>query len=173
KLIWAAGITGNKLKGLQEDALTYGNRIKVDNNHKIQGLENVYAIGDIAYMENEQYEYGHPQVAQVAIQQARNLAKNFKQKPKGKTLSTFEYKDKGSMATIGRNKAVVDLPSFSFNGNLAWFAWLAVHLFAIIGVKNKIFIFLNWLWNYLMYNQSLRLIIRPYSKKTKKELESS
>jgi len=176
KLIWAAGITGNKLKGIQDDALTYGNRLKVDAHHQVQGLENVYAVGDIAFMENEQYEYGHPQVAQVAIQQAKNLARNFKQQLRGKELSAFKYKDKGSMATIGRNKAVVDLPGFSFNGNLAWFAWLAVHLFAIIGVKNKIFIFLNWLWNYVMYNQSLRLIIRPYSKKeqvVKKEVESS
>lgn len=164
KLIWAAGIIGNKLQGISEDLLVNGNRIKVDSYNRIETLEDVYAIGDIAFMESEEYEYGHPQVAQVAIQQATNLAKNFQRLARQKEWKAFKYKDKGSMATIGRNKAVVDLPSFSFNGSLAWFAWLAVHLFAIIGAKNKLFIFINWVWNYVMYNQSLRLIIRPYVK---------
>ncbi|MEM0994728.1 MAG: NAD(P)/FAD-dependent oxidoreductase [Bacteroidota bacterium] len=164
KLIWAAGIIGNKLQGVPEDLLVRGNRIRVNAYNQVEGMEDVFAVGDIAYMENDEYEYGHPQVAQTAIQQGKNLAKNFKRMLKGQELQAFEYFDKGTMATIGRHKAVVDLPKFSFNGSLAWFAWLAVHLFAIIGVKNKLFIFFNWLWSYLMYNQSLRLIIRPYTK---------
>ncbi|MEM9886638.1 MAG: NAD(P)/FAD-dependent oxidoreductase [Bacteroidota bacterium] len=164
KLIWAAGIIGNKLPGVPEEVIEGGNRIRVNAYNQVEGFEDIFAIGDIAYMQSEAYEYGHPQVAQTAIQQGKNLAKNFKRMLKNQELKKFEYKDKGSMATIGRHKAVVDLPQFSFNGSLAWFAWLAVHLFAIIGVKNKIFILFNWLWNYLMYNQSLRLIIKPYSK---------
>lgn len=164
KLIWAAGIIGNKLKGLPESSLTYGNRLKVNRFNQIEGLENIYAIGDIAYMETPKYEEGHPQVAQVAIQQAKQMANNLKAVNKGKAMKPFEYKDKGSMATIGRNKAVVDLPNASFQGVFAWYVWLAVHLFAIIGTKNKVFIFLNWVWNYITYDQSLRLIIRPFSR---------
>ena len=161
KVIWAAGITGNTLKGLPEESLTWGNRIKVNRFNQVEGYENIFAIGDIAYMEEGEYKEGHPQVAQVAIQQAKNLAENFKRLQKDKSFHPFEYKDLGSMATIGRNKAVVDLPKIRFQGFFAWIVWLIVHLFALIGVKNKIFVFINWIWNYFTYDQSLRLIIKP------------
>ena len=111
-------------------------------------------------MENVAYPKGHPQVAQVAIQQGKNLAKNLKRIQKGKSLLDFRYRDLGSMATIGRNRAVVDLPRFKFQGFFAWVVWLIVHLFSLIGVKNRLFVFLNWIWNYFTYDQSLRLIIR-------------
>ena len=161
KVIWAAGITANRLKGLPDDCLTYGNRLKVDRFNRVEGYDNIYAIGDLAYMTEEAYPEGHPQVAQVAIQQAKNLGHNFKARLKKQTLNPFSYKDLGSMATIGRNRAVVDLPRWKFQGAFAWVVWLAVHLFSLLGVKNKIFVFLNWLWNYITYDQSLRLIIKP------------
>ena len=161
KLIWAAGITGNKLKGMPDASLTHGNRIKVNRFNQVEGIEDVYAIGDIAYMEEEAYPQGHPQVAQVAMQQAVCLADNLSNLHRGRELTPFSYKDLGSMATIGRNRAVADLPGFKFQGAFAWLIWLFVHLFQILGVKNKVFIFLNWVWNYVTYDQSLRLIIRP------------
>ncbi len=161
KVIWAAGVTGARIKGLPENALTRGNRIRVNRFSQVEGLKDIYAIGDIAYMEEEVYPHGHPQVAQVAMQQAIRLAKNFSNLHRGKDLLPFSYKDLGSMATIGRNRAVVDLPNWKFQGAFAWLVWLFVHLFQILGVKNKVFIFLNWVWNYVTYDQSLRLIIRP------------
>lgn len=164
KVIWAAGIIGNTLKGLPDGTLTYGNRLNVNRFNQVKGVTNVFAIGDIAYMEEEEYPKGHPQVAQVAIQQAKQLSENFKNKLKGKEFEKFYYKDLGSMATIGRNRAVVDLPRFKFKGFFAWIVWLIVHLFSLIGVKNKIFVFLNWVWNYFTYDQSLRLIIKPKIK---------
>ncbi|MEL6925005.1 MAG: NAD(P)/FAD-dependent oxidoreductase [Bacteroidota bacterium] len=163
KVIWAAGITGNKLEGIPKESLTWGDRLKVDAHHRVAGMEDVYAIGDIAYMEEEDFPQGHPQVAQVAIQQAKNLARNFKNKKHKKPAQAFHYNDLGSMATIGRNRAVVDLPRFKFQGFFAWVIWLVVHLFALIGVKNKLFVFINWIWNYFTYDQSLRLIIRTKS----------
>ncbi len=161
KVIWAAGVAGSKLRGVPEASLARGNRIKVNRFSQVEGLENVYAIGDIAYMEEEAYPHGHPQVAQAAIQQAGRLAENFSRLHRGQALLPFSYKDLGSMATIGRNRAVVDLPRIKFQGAFAWLVWLFVHLFQILGVKNKVFIFLNWVWNYVTYDQSLRLIIRP------------
>ena len=162
KVVWAAGITANTLKGLPEDSATYGNRLKVDRFHKVEGTDNIYAVGDVAYMLEEDYPHGHPQVAQVALQQAKNLAANFKRILRGKEPEPFAYHDKGSMATVGRHKAVVDLPGWKFQGFFAWIVWLVVHLFQLIGVKNKIFVFFNWVWNYFTYDQSLRLLIRPY-----------
>ncbi len=170
KVIWAAGIKANGIDGLPQDCYTYGNRIKVDSYNKIENLSDVYAIGDVCYMETEQAPQGHPQVAQVAIQQGDNLAANFKRKLKNITLESFVYKDLGSMATIGRNKAVVDLPRFKFQGFFAWMVWLIVHLLAIIGAKNKLFIFLNWVWNYITYDQSLRLIIKPSGKRRQEKI---
>lgn len=160
KVIWAAGITGSLIPGLPEATVTYGNRLKVDHYNQVEGVENIYAVGDIAYMETENYPEGHPQVAQVAIQQAKNLAKNFRLKLAGKEVTPFSYRDLGSMATIGRRLAVVDLPNWKFQGTFAWFVWLFVHLFAILGSRNKIVVFINWVWNYIFYDQSLRLIIR-------------
>ncbi|MDF1697467.1 MAG: NAD(P)/FAD-dependent oxidoreductase [Saprospiraceae bacterium] len=161
KVIWAAGITCRTIEGLRSDCYCRGNRIAVDRSHLIKGYKNVYALGDLAFMEEEKYPNGHPQVAQVAIQQARNLAKILK----GKSESPFSYKDLGSMATIGRNKAVVDLPSFSFTGFFAWIMWLIVHLASLIGVRNRFLVLFNWMWNYVTYDQSLRLIIRTKNRK--------
>lgn len=161
KVIWAAGINGDPLDGIPEEVITFGNRLLVDRYGAVKGLTNIYAIGDIAYMIEDDYPQGHPQVAQVAIQQAKHLGKNFKRQAKGKDRRPFSYQDKGSMATIGRNKAVVDLPSFRFQGAFAWLIWLFVHLFQLLGVRNRIIVFLNWVWNYFTYDQSLRLIIRP------------
>jgi len=166
KVIWAAGITANKLRGIPESVVTYGNRLQVDAYNCVKGLENVFAIGDVAYQEEAEFEEGHPQVAQVAIQHARHLAKNLKRLQKQQELQPFHYHDKGSMATIGRNRAVVDLARSKFQGAFAWIIWLVVHLFALIGARNKIIVFLNWVWNYITYDQSLRLIIRPYRQPT-------
>jgi len=124
KVIWAAGITSNEVKGLPVEIFTYGNRMKVNRYNQVEGFENLFAVGDIAYMEEEKYPKGHPQVAQVAIQQAKRLAKNLKNKSKGKSFDEFYYKDLGSMATIGRNRAVVDLPRWKFKGFFAWVVWL-------------------------------------------------
>jgi len=167
KVIWAAGINGNTLEGIPKETLTYGNRLLVDRYGAVEGLDHIYAIGDIAYMTENDYPQGHPQVAQVAIQQAKHLAKNFKRQAGGKERRVFSYQDKGSMATIGRNKAVVDLPSLRFQGAFAWLIWLFVHLFQLLGVRNRIVVFLNWVWNYFTYDQSLRLIIRPKSNNEK------
>jgi NADH dehydrogenase len=167
KVIWAAGIRGNSIPGLPESAITYGNRLAVDRHSRVQGTDHIYAIGDIAYMEEEAFPKGHPQVAQVALQQGQHLASNFKRQLKQQEWEPFSYKDKGSMATVGRNRAVVDLPAFSFHGFLAWVVWLMVHLFSILGTKNKVFVFLNWVWNYLSYDQSLRLIIKAQGKEKK------
>jgi NADH dehydrogenase len=167
KVIWAAGIIGNKMKGLPDDCRCWGNRFRVNRLNQIQTFDNIYAIGDICYMEEPDYPKGHPQVAQVAIQQGKNLAKNFKLMEKEKSLKEFSYNDLGSMATIGRHLAVVDLPRWKMNGLFAWFIWLFVHLFQLMGVKNRLFVFINWVWNYVTYDQSLRLIIKPKVPKNK------
>lgn len=163
KVIWAAGITGNTLSGIPEDVIVQGGRIAVNRQHVVRKMEDIYAIGDIAYMTTDKYPEGHPQVAQTAIQQSNNLANNL---IKGQS-NPFEYKDLGSMATIGRNKAVADLPKFHFSGLLAWLLWLFVHLTSLIGFRNKVFVLINWLWNYLTYDQSLRVIIRTGSQSKK------
>lgn len=165
KVIWAAGVRGTPIPGLPEDSITYGNRLAVDREHRVKGFDNVYALGDVAYMEEPDFPQGHPQVAQVAIQMGKNLALNFKNRIKKRPAVPFSYDDKGSMATVGRAKAVVDLPSLKFGGFFAWIIWLFVHLFAILGTRNKLIVFINWLINYVNYNQSLRLIIRPRQKK--------
>lgn len=165
KVIWAAGITGNTIAGLPQTAVTRGNRLKVNGFNQIDGTESIFAVGDIALdTSSEAWPNGHPQVAQVAIQQAELLAKNLVRLEKGQAPENFRYRDLGSMATVGRHRAVVDLPFLKFQGMLAWFAWLFVHLFAILGMKNKVFIFINWVWNYLTYDQSLRLVIKPWRR---------
>jgi len=161
KLIWTAGIIGNKMPGIPEEALCWGKRIRVNQLNEVEGLKDVFAIGDICYMEEEAFPKGHPQVAQVAIQQGVNLAKNFKNQLKNKEWNKFKYNDLGSMATIGRNRAVVDLPNWKMNGAFAWFIWLFVHLFQLLGVRNRVIVFINWVWNYITYDQSLRLLIKP------------
>jgi NADH dehydrogenase len=163
-LVWAAGITGNRISGIPDNVYKGGNRIKVDRYNRVEGFENLFAIGDIASMSEPDFQSGHPQMAQPAIQQATLLAKNlraFEQKLKPRE---FHYTNKGSMATIGRNLAVVDLPFLKFQGFFAWLTWMFVHLMAIVGVKNRLLIFINWFWNYVTYDQSLRLIIKPFKK---------
>ena len=163
-LVWAAGIIGNKLEGLNERVIGRGNRILVDRFNKVNEYQNIYAIGDVAYMTEEAYPQGHPQVAQVAIQQGDLLAKNFEAMDKHKPLKEFVYKDLGSMATIGRNKAVADLGKIKFQGFFAWVVWMFVHLMSIVGVKNRVLIFINWAWNYITFDQSLRLILKAKTK---------
>ncbi|MEO0733639.1 MAG: NAD(P)/FAD-dependent oxidoreductase, partial [Bacteroidota bacterium] len=138
----------------------------VDRFHRIKDAKDIYAVGDVAYMEEPDFPQGHPQVAQVAIQMGDNLAKNFVRKLKKQDPVPFAYNDKGSMATVGRARAVVDIPkpSFHLGGLIAWLLWLVVHLFAILGTRNKVIVFINWVINYVNYNQSLRLIIRPKVK---------
>lgn len=166
KVIWAAGIVGAIFEGFPAEAIGPGNRLKVDNHCRVAGMENVYALGDVALMSgDEAFPEGHPQVAQVAMQMGVYLGDAFTRKQKGKTAVAFKYRDLGSMATVGRNKAVVDLPRFKFQGFFAWLVWLFVHLFQLLGVRNKVMVFINWVWNYVTYDQSLRLMIRPFVPK--------
>ena len=176
-VIWAAGIRGNVPRGIHKDLVARGNRIKVDRYNIVQGIQNIYAIGDIAYMETPKYPEGHPQVASVAIQQADLLADNFRKmerKSNARQLLEFEYYDKGSMATVGRNLAVVDIPKpkMHFKGFVAWLIWMMLHLVLILGVKNRLFVFLNWVYNYFTRDQSLRLIFKAfYRPKQQRELK--
>jgi len=166
-VIWAAGIKGNVPDGIDQSLIMRGNRIKVDRYNRIQGFDNVYAVGDLAYMETPLYPNGHPQVASVAIKQAENVAENLiRIERKSNKFFEFEYHDKGSMATIGRNLAVVDLPKpkMHFKGLIAWFIWMALHLFLILGVKNRILVFINWVYSYITYDQSLRLIFKEFHR---------
>jgi NADH dehydrogenase len=160
-VIWAAGVTGNAIKGLPAESQTGGNRLLVDRTNKVTGCNTVFAIGDIANMPTPNYPKGHPQVANVAINQAKLLAQNLKNTLQQKPTSPFEYKDLGSMATVGRNKAVVDLPFVSFKGYFAWLVWMFLHLMLILSVRNKLIIFINWAWAYITKNTSLRLILKP------------
>lgn len=165
-VIWAAGVTGNIIEGLTKNSIK-NNRYIVDRYNKIVGFDNIYAIGDIAYMETPKYPNGHPQVANVAINQGKNLAKNFLKKSENE-WQPYEYDDKGSMATIGKHRAVVDLPKFKFQGIFAWYFWMFLHLMLILSVRNKLAIFFNWMWSYINRDSSLRLIIIP-NKKNKTE----
>ncbi len=161
-VIWAAGVTGNKVKGLPADCFAHSNRIKVNRINKVFGSENIFAIGDISYMETPKYPRGHPQVANVAINQGKNLAKNFKRIIRGKVPVDYVYRDLGSMATIGQHKAVVDLPFINFKGYFAWFIWMFLHLMLILSVRNKLIIFINWAWAYITKASSLRLILTEH-----------
>lgn len=163
-VIWAAGVTGNTLAGLPENTVVFGNRIAVNRINKLKTCDNIYALGDIANMETEKYPKGHPQLANVAINQAKLLAKNLKSITLNKSTEEFEYKDLGSMATVGTNKAVVDLPFVKFSGYFAWVIWMFLHLMLILSVKNKLIIFINWAWAYITKDTSLRLILNPSKK---------
>lgn len=160
--LWVSGIRANAMPGIDESHLGRGFRFKVDEYNRIPGLNDVFAIGDQCLQTSDAaYPNGHPQVAQVAIQQAKNLAKNLKlinQGADGNALTAFHYKNLGSMATIGRNKAVVEIGKFHSQGFFAWVLWLVVHLRSILGVKNKMMVLLNWLWKYVSYNDSIRMI---------------
>ncbi len=162
-VIWSAGVKGKLIDGLDSDAIERG-RYKVDTFNKVAGYDNVFAIGDVAAMATEDYPKGHPMVAPVAMQQAANLAANLNGLSKSKPFKPFKYYDKGSMATIGRNKAVVDLPFIKFKGWFAWYVWMLVHLLMLVGYRNRFVVLLNWVWSYFSYQRAIRLIIRPYKK---------
>ena len=163
-LLWTAGVSGRVIDGLETTSYTRAARLSVNEFNLVDNYTNVFAIGDACLMHGDTtFEKGHPQVAQVAIQQAHRLAKNFRL-DESKWVS-FKYKDKGSMATIGRNMAVVDLPMIHLAGGLAWVMWLFVHLMAIVGVKNRFFIFVNWAQNYFWRDQNLRVLIQPFKRK--------
>ena len=164
-LIWAAGVTGAPVHGLKAESLVEkANRYKVNRFNQVEGYEFVFAVGDIALMSTEAYPNGHPQVAQPAIQQGKLLGKNLLRLIKNQPMQPFTYKDKGSMATIGRNKAVVDLKHFKFGGFFAWFVWMFVHLMSLVGFRNRVIVFFNWSYNYINFDKAARLIIRPFKK---------
>jgi NADH dehydrogenase len=169
-VIWAAGIKGNIPGGIDNSLISRGDRIKVDRQCRVHGYTNIYALGDLAYLETADYPNGHPQVAPVAIQQADLIAGNLRlieKKANPDRLYQFRYRDKGSMATVGRNLAVVDIPKprLHFGGFFAWLIWMSLHLMLILGVKNRFFVFVNWFYNYVTYDQNLRLIFREFNRK--------
>ncbi|MCC6583957.1 MAG: NAD(P)/FAD-dependent oxidoreductase [Chitinophagales bacterium] len=164
-LIWTAGVKGNPVEGFAPETIAGGNRISVDEYCKIKGYENIYAIGDVASMVQEKYPKGHPMVAPVAIQQGELVADNILAQLKGKAPKPFVYFDKGSMATVGRNKAVMEAKGIKMGGFIAWLAWLFVHVMSLVGFRNKITVTLGWLYNYFTYDRTLRLIIRPFKHK--------
>ena len=160
-VIWVSGICANTVEGFPAESIGHAGRFLTDRFCRVKGVKDVYAIGDVSLVEgDEEYPLGHPQLAQVAMQQAKTVAKNFKAMSKGKELKPFKYKNLGVMATIGRNHAVAEISGKKFGGFPAWALWLIVHLRSILGVKNKTFILLNWVWNYINYKQSLRLILK-------------
>jgi NADH dehydrogenase len=159
-VVWAAGVTGNIIKGIDEKIVINNGRIIVNRFNQTKDHSNIFAVGDIAYMETPKYPKGHPQLANVAINQARNIARNLKAILQNKPLKQYEYTNLGTMATIGKNKAVVDLPFIKFTGHIAWFVWMFLHLMLILSVKNKLIIFINWAWNYFSNDSSLRLILK-------------
>ena len=160
-VIWVSGIKANNIDGIPTESIGHAGRILVDRFNRVKGLKDVYAIGDQCIVEgDEAYPYGHPQLAQVAIQQAKTLAKNLIRQEKDETEQPFSYHNLGTMATIGRKKAVVEIGKLKFGGFFAWLLWLIVHLRSILGVKNKTIVFLNWMWSYMNYKQSLRLILK-------------
>lgn len=167
-VVWAAGIKSNQIKGFEDESYLKNGRMIVNEYNQVKGHDSIFALGDMAAMVSEENPYGHPQIAQPAIQQGKLLSKNIVKLIQGDKPKAFEYNNLGSMATVGRHLAVVDLPFWRFQGAFAWYVWMFVHLMAILGVKNKIVIFINWLWNYITYDQSLRLLIKPkvVSKKT-------
>ncbi len=162
-VIWSAGVTGELVDGINPQSIA-GGRVKVDSFNRVEGHENIFALGDMAAMISPKYPRGYPMLAPVAIHQARNLARNIKFVLKKKKLVPFVYHDLGVMATIGRNNAVVDFTFVKFQGPLAWFVWLFVHLMALVGFRNKIVALVNWAWNYFSYDRGLRLILRPINK---------
>ncbi|WP_378184876.1 NAD(P)/FAD-dependent oxidoreductase [Aquimarina sp. W85] len=164
--IWSAGVTGAPVEGLQASSLVEKiNRYKVNEFNQIEGYSNIYALGDIALMETEDFPKGHPMVAQPAIQQGKHLAKNLKRHLRDKAMVPFRYFDKGAMATVGRNKAVVDMGKLRFGGFIAWFIWMFIHLWFLVGFRNRLVTFFNWTYNYINYDKAARLIVRPFKNK--------
>lgn len=159
-VIWTAGVIANEITGIPEHSISPNKRIKVDRINRVLAMDDVFAIGDLAYMETPKYTKGHPQLANVAINQAKNLANNLKNIQFNRKLKEYEYKDLGVMATIARNKAVVDLPFVKITGFIGWLIWMFLHLMLILSVKNKLLIFINWAWAYITKDTSLRLILK-------------
>ena len=171
--IWVSGIAGVQIGNMDKAFLGRGNRIKVDEYNRVLGMEDVFAIGDQCIMSGDKaFPNGHPQMAQVSIQQGKLLSKNFRRLIKGKSMTPFSYKNLGSMATVGRNKAVAEFSKIKLQGFVAWVLWLVVHLRSILGVRNKVIVLLNWIWNYFNYNQSLRMIFYPTKAKEVIEREA-
>jgi len=168
-VLWSAGVKGQVPDGIPAESIVRGGRIKVDLYNEVEGLENVYAIGDVAAMITEDYPNGHPGVAPVAIQQGKKLAKNLIAQINNEKPEPFKYFDKGSMATVGRNKAVVDIGKIRFQGVFAWFVWMFVHLMSLVGFRNKVVTFVNWVWNYFSYDRGTRLIIRKFDRESMTE----
>jgi NADH dehydrogenase len=166
-VIWAAGVKAQQISGFDTEGALQARtgRMKVNPYNQVDNEEGIFALGDYAALESERYPHGHPMMAQPAIQQGRLCAQNISRLDSGQTLKAFSYNDKGSMATIGRNKAVVDLPKFHFQGILAWFVWMFIHLISLVGFRNKMIVFTNWLYNYVVFDRETRLIIRPYKNK--------
>ncbi|MGB3618546.1 MAG: NAD(P)/FAD-dependent oxidoreductase [Catalinimonas sp.] len=161
-VVWAAGVEGNLVEGMSEKAVEKGNRLRVDRYNRVQGYGNIYALGDIAAMTSEKWAKGHPQLAPVAIQQGKHLAKNLNRMLRGQPLRPFKYVDKGYMATVGRNRAVADLPfNIHLGGFPAWISWMGIHLIFLVGFRSKIVTLTNWTYNYFTYDRGVRLIIRP------------
>lgn len=163
-LIWAAGVKGNLIDGIDNAIITPAGRLLVNEFCQLKSDSSIFAIGDIACMVSESNPRGHAQVAPVAIQQGNLTAKNIIAITKGEPLQSFEYNDKGAMATIGRNRAVVEVGKLKFGGLIGWFAWMAVHLMQLVGFRNRVVVFINWLWNYINYDRNIRLIIRPFKR---------
>lgn len=168
-LIWAAGVQGAPVKGINASNIGRGNRILVNDYNQVQGFEHIYALGDVALMQTENTPQGHPMLASIAMQQGAYLAKNLNKEALGKKGTPFQYNDKGTMATVGRNLAVVDLPKFKFQGFFAWFVWMFVHLMLLVGFRNKVVVFINWAWSYIRFDKGTRLIVRPYKKQVLKK----
>jgi len=164
-LIWSAGVAGNIINGLEKE-WTEKNRLLTDVNCRIKGTKNIFALGDIALMKSDEYPKGHPGVAQPAIQMGKYLGRNLSAIHNGVSIKPFRYKDKGSLATIGRGKAVADLPgNLRFGGRPAWWIWLVVHVTFLISFRNRLLVLINWIWNYFTFDKANRLIIRPFIKK--------
>ena len=163
-IIWTAGVKGNQPPGLSRESIGKSNRILVDNFNQVIDQNNIFAIGDIAAMLSEDFPQGHPMVAPVAIQQASTLARNLRRSVDGEGWKVFRYFDKGSMATIGRNRAVVDIGPIKFQGLFAWWVWMFVHLMSLVGFRNKLNTFIGWAYNYFTYDRAMRLIIRPFKR---------
>lgn len=164
-LVWAAGVMGATIKGLEaKELISGGNRLIVNEYNQVIGYPEIFAIGDIACMLSDENPRGHPMMAQPAIQQGKLLGDNLVRLIDGKPVKLFVYKDKGSMATVGRNKAVCDIGKIKFTGVFAWFVWMFVHLFFLIGFRNRVVVFVNWVYNYIRFDREARLIIRPYRR---------
>ncbi len=171
-VFWVGGVAANSLPGFPDTCYGHAHRLNVNLYNQVNGYDNIFAIGDTALMVTEDHPKGHPQVVQPAMQQGKLLAANLKRMEKGESLKPFKYFDKGNMATIGRNDAVAEIGKLKFHGVIAWLMWLFVHLMYILGVKNKLFIFMDWTWSYLRYDPSLRLLIKPVENKPENDEQS-